>query len=117
MFSHPNVVFLLCGVAIIGLGAIGFVLMTFAKRARQRPFLNGVDGMVGATVVAITALAPEGRVNYYGENWAAVLAVPDQMVRAGTELQVVSVEGLRLRVRPLGRNNRVETDYVVHSNE
>ena len=73
--------------------------------------------MVGATVVAITALAPEGRVNYSGENWAAVLAVPDQMVRVGTELQVVSVEGLRLRVRPLGRNNRVETDYVVHSNE
>ena len=113
MFSHPYVVFLLCGVAIIGLGILGFVLMTFAKRARQRPFLNGVDGMVGATVVAITALAPEGRVNYAGENWSAVLAVPDQIVRAGTELQVVSVEGLRLRVRPSGRNNRVETDYSV----
>jgi membrane-bound ClpP family serine protease len=113
MFSHPNVVFLLCGVAIIGI--LGFVLMTFAKRARQRPFLNGVDGMVGATVVAITALAPEGRVNYSGENWSAVLAVPDQMVRAGTELQVVSVEGLRLRVRPSGRNNRVETDYSVQN--
>jgi membrane-bound serine protease (ClpP class) len=113
MFSHPNAVFLLCGVAIIGLGILGFVLMTFAKRARQRPFLNGVDGMVGATVVAITALAPEGRVNYSGENWSAVLAVPDQIVRAGTELQVVSVEGLRLRVRPSGRNNRVETDYSV----
>jgi membrane-bound serine protease (ClpP class) len=117
MFSHPNVVFLLLGVAIVGMGILGFVLMTFATRAQRRPFLNGVDGMVGATVVAITALAPEGRVNYAGENWAAVLAAPDQLVRAGTELQIVSIEGLRLRVRPLSRNNRVETDYVVHSNE
>lgn len=115
MFSHPNVVFLLFVVAIIGVGILGFMLMAFATRAQRRPFLNGVDGMVGATVVAITALAPEGRVNYSGENWAAVLAVPDQMVRAGTELQVVSVEGLRLRVRPLSRNNRVETDYRVQN--
>ncbi len=113
MFSHPNVVFLLFVVAIMGLGMLGFVLMTFATRAQRRPFLNGVDGMVGATVVAITALAPEGRVNYAGENWAAVLAESNQIARAGTELQVVSVEGLRLRVRPLGRNNRIETDYSV----
>ena len=115
MFSHPNIVIWLCAVAIMGLGAVGFVLMTFAKRTRQRPFLNGVDGMVGATVVAITSLAPDGRVNYAGENWAAVLALSGQMVRAGTELQVVSVEGLRLRVRPVSKNNCAETDYSVQN--
>ena len=112
MISNPDAVYLLIGVAIIGLGAIGFALMNFFAYARWRPFLNGVDAMVGARVVAITELAPEGRVNFSGENWAAVLAGPDQVVRAGTELQVVAVEGLRLRVRPLGRNNHVETGFV-----
>ena len=115
MNSDPNAAFLLIGVAIIGLGTVSVALIVFFAYVPWRPFLNGVDGMVGARVVAITALAPEGRVNFAGENWAAVLAAPNQVVRAGAELQVIAVEGLRLRVRPLGSNNHVESDFVVHS--
>ncbi len=92
------------------IGSVGFVLMSFVVRAQRRPVLNGVEGMPGAQVIALTALTPEGRVNYMGENWAAVLAVPGQTVHAGTELQIVAVEGLRLRVRPVHTNNRVGPD-------
>ena len=87
-------------------GVIGLVLMTFVIRARRRPVLNGVEGMIGARVVAITPLAPEGRVNYFGENWAAILNIPGLSVRAGTELQIVSVQGLCLCVRPLHTDTR-----------
>ncbi len=99
---HPDVMFLLFVVALMGL----FLLITFVIRARRRHVLNGVEGMIGARVVAITPLAPEGRVNYFGENWAAILNIPGLSVRAGTELQIVSVQGLCLCVRPLHTDTR-----------
>jgi membrane-bound serine protease (ClpP class) len=57
--------------------------------------------MIGAKATAITPLLPEGRVNYEGENWAAILVPPATSLDAGSEVQIVAVEGLRLFVQPI----------------
>jgi membrane protein implicated in regulation of membrane protease activity len=55
--------------------------------------------MLGARVIALTPLLPEGRVSYGGEDWAAVLDPPILTADAGSELRIVSVQGLRLHVQ------------------
>jgi membrane protein implicated in regulation of membrane protease activity len=57
--------------------------------------------MVGSKVIALTALLPEGRVRYGGENWAAVLDDPARTADPGSELVITAVDGLLLHVRPV----------------
>src|SRR5579875_2972844 len=93
--------------AVVGL--IGLSLVSFIVRAQRQPVTTGVESMIGARVTALTDLEPEGRVSYGGENWAAVLDPPALSVDAGTILQIVSVEGLRLHVRPAHTQKVVDT--------
>jgi len=94
---NPVLVYIMAGL----LGLISFTLITFIVRARRRPVTTGVEGMIGAKVTALTPLLPEGRVRYGGEDWAAVLNDPTTSADANSELQIVAVEGLCLRVQPL----------------
>ncbi|MBV8821363.1 MAG: hypothetical protein JO123_01070, partial [Ktedonobacteraceae bacterium] len=96
---------LVCTVSGV-IGLIGLALATFGLQARRRGVTNGVEGMIGVNVVALTELHPEGRVSYGGENWAAVLDAPATFAPVGSKLQIVSVEGLRLRVRPVNASWR-----------
>jgi membrane-bound serine protease (ClpP class) len=102
---NPLIVYVMGGVV----GLIGLSLVSFIVRAQRQPVTTGVEGMIGARVTALTDLEPEGRVSYGGENWAAVLDPPALAVDAGTILQIVSVEGLRLHVRPLRNQTIVDT--------
>lgn len=97
---NPVVVYGMGGV----IGVIGLTLVTLILRARHHVIATGTEGMIGAMVVAVTSLSPIGRVRYAGEDWSAVLDAPalPTSVDAGTELRIVAVEGLRLRVRPVG---------------
>ena len=70
-------------------------------RAQRRPVMTGVEGMIGAIVVASTALLPEGRGRYQGEDWMAVLDTPAFAADPGTVLRIVAVEGLYLYVEPV----------------
>jgi len=65
-------------------------------RALYRPSTTGPAGMVGQTGVVKTALDPEGHVLVDGELWQAVAA--DGPVPAGERVQVLSVDGLTLKV-------------------
>jgi membrane-bound serine protease (ClpP class) len=94
---NPIVVY--CMAAVIGL--ISFALIALVVRAQHRPVTTGTEGMIGAKAVALTPLLPEGRVRYGGEDWAAFLDDPTDSADEGSEVQVVSVEGLRLRVQPV----------------
>jgi membrane-bound serine protease (ClpP class) len=82
-------------------GAIGLSIVTVVVRVQRRRVTTGVEGMIGSLVVASTALLPEGRVSYQGEDWTAVLDAPATAADPGTELRIVSVEGLRLHVQPV----------------
>ena len=72
-------------------------------RAQRRPVITGSKGLVGVRAVAIERLVPRGRVRVAGELWDAVSESPVEM---GTDVIVVGVDGLRLRVRPAAKEER-----------
>ncbi|GAC1614260.1 MAG: hypothetical protein NVS4B7_06210 [Ktedonobacteraceae bacterium] len=97
--DQPQLSPVLVYVTAVLVGLIGFAVAIAALRIRRLPVSTGVEGMVGAQAVTATALSPQGR--YGGEDWAAVLVDPDMSVEAGTEVQIVFVQGLRLYVQPM----------------
>jgi len=94
---NPLIVYSMAGL----IGLIGLTLVTIVVQAQRRGMKSGVEGMIGAKATALTPLLPEGRVRYEGEDWAAVLEPPTTSVDAGSEVQIVAVEGLRLHVLPV----------------
>jgi membrane-bound serine protease (ClpP class) len=60
----------------------------------------GTNTLVDQIAEARTALTPSGTVFLQGEYWNAESARP---VEKGGQVRVVSVEGLKLRVEPLGK--------------
>jgi membrane-bound serine protease (ClpP class) len=93
---NPVLVYVTGGVV----GLISLYIVTIVVRTRRQPVTTGTEGMIGAKAIALTPLAPEGRVEYGGEDWAAVLEKPDTSLDPGSEVRIVSVEGLRLHVVP-----------------
>src|SRR5579863_357483 len=83
----------------IPLGIITAFLMTIALKARRNKVVTGEQGLVGETGVAQTALSPQGKVFVHGELWDAISSAP---LPVGQLVTVQSVDGLTLRVEPLG---------------
>jgi membrane-bound serine protease (ClpP class) len=102
---NPVVVYSASGIV----GLIGLTLVTFIVRAQRRHVTTGSEGMVGTRVVALTPLSPNGRVSYYGENWAATLDPPATSADTGSAFVVTAVEGLRLHVRPVRAGLKSDT--------
>lgn len=80
----------------VACGAIAGTLAAMAFRAQRRRPVTGSDGLLGARAVARTALSPAGTVFLQGEWWQATA---DEALPAGTEVEVVAIDGLTLRVR------------------
>ena len=112
-FSGPQLNPLILYVISALIGAMSFALITVIVRTQRQALPTGVKGMIGAKAIAMTPLLPEGRVNYGGENWAAVLEGGTQTVDAGTEVQIVAVEGLRLHVQLLHARSEIDTFSTV----
>lgn len=74
-------------------------LATLAVRAYRAKAMTGRSGMIGEVGEARTALDPSGKVFVHGEYWDADCPRP---VPPGALVRVVAVEGLRLRVEPVG---------------
>ena len=81
-------------------GLLGLYVVMVIVRIRRQRVTTGTEGMIGAIAIAMTPLMPEGRVDYGGENWSAVLDNPTISLDPGSEVRIVSVEGLRLHVAP-----------------
>jgi len=82
----------------VPLGFITAFLMTIALKARRNKVVTGVQGLVGETGVAQTALTPRGKVFVHGELWDASSSVS---IPAGQLVVVRNVDGLMLQVGPL----------------
>jgi membrane-bound serine protease (ClpP class) len=82
----------------IPLGLITAFLMSLALKARRNKVMTGVEGMVGETGIAQTALSPRGKIFVHGELWDAVSSVE---VPAGQSVVVRQVDGLVLQVDPV----------------
>jgi membrane-bound serine protease (ClpP class) len=81
--------------AVAGITIFGTVWL--AARARRKPVTTGEEQLAGATAVAAEDFTGRGRVRVFGEEWAAVSALP---VSAGQRVTIERVEGLLLHVRP-----------------
>jgi membrane-bound serine protease (ClpP class) len=97
--------------AAAALALAGLVVGSLVLRAQRRPARGGWEGMLGTVGVAHDRLDPEGMVVVRGEYWTAESDVP---VEAGQPVEVLAVDGLRLRVRPASRADR-RTREVSHA--
>ncbi|MEM7350054.1 MAG: nodulation protein NfeD [Acidobacteriota bacterium] len=82
----------------LGIVAAGAVLTAKALSVRRRKVLTGREGLVGSRGVARTEIAPRGKIFVHGELWAAEAETP---VAVGSQVVVVSVDGLKLHVESL----------------
>lgn len=77
-----------------------FLLAAWAvwKSMRNRP-VSGSDGLIGASVMVISTLSPEGNVLCRGEIWKARIS-GEQEIESGSRGIVEKMEGLTLVIRP-----------------
>ena len=88
--------------AILGVTAATTAFFVFAIgavfRAHRRQPATGREGLVGQAGVARTRLNPDGLIFIRGEIWNATCA---EGVEPGEQVQVISVAGLKLKVKKL----------------
>ncbi len=82
--------------AVLVMAAGTTLLVRMVIQAQRRRPVTGAEGLVGSRATADSDLDPEGWVIVQGERWQAVA---EERVARGEPLQIVSMEGLRLRVR------------------
>jgi membrane-bound serine protease (ClpP class) len=73
-------------------------IVSFAVRARRRPVVSGVEGLLRERGQALESFEREGLVRAHGEIWSAVSRVP---IREGQRVRILAVKGLRLEVEPV----------------
>jgi membrane-bound serine protease (ClpP class) len=78
---------------------VALMLTVFVNiiRIRRMPAKMGLETVVGRTVVARSALTPQGFVFMDGENWQA--EAEDGNIQPGERVIVTQIRGLRLKVR------------------
>jgi membrane-bound serine protease (ClpP class) len=81
---------------IVAMAVFTFLLVRLVVQAQRRKATTGAEGLVGQHGRAATDLEPEGWVEVQGERWRARADAP---VGTGQDVEVVSMDGLRLRVR------------------
>jgi len=84
-------------VVVLG-GGLTFLIVTFGVKSLRSRTTTGSEGLIGMTGVAKTDLIPSGQIHVHGELWGAISEEP---LKAGTHIQVTSIDGLTLHVKPL----------------
>ena len=84
-------------------GAIVFLTVTLALKARGRPVVSGREQFVGMEGEVLEDCEREGWARVRSERWRIIGARP---MRRGEKVKVVGVEGLRLRVEPETGDNK-----------
>ncbi len=92
--SLPLVIFV--GVFI---GAIFAVILGYALRAQRRPVITGRESLGGDVGIAVSEIDPTGQVQVASELWSAEAMDGSKKIHKGDTVEVVKVEGLRLKVR------------------
>jgi membrane-bound serine protease (ClpP class) len=89
------------GVATAG---IFLVVLTLALRAQSRKITVGSETMIGRVGRARTNISPTGMIHIGGELWSAKLEKGTDKIEEGERAEVIAVEGLRVVVRPVGKD-------------
>jgi membrane protein implicated in regulation of membrane protease activity len=95
---------------LAGLGFLAWVLKDlllypFLRPAYETGVKTGSAALIGARGMAEENLAPQGYIRVRGELWRAVATPADQVVNAGTEVEIVSADGMRVFVRPIAADS------------
>lgn len=90
-------------VVVVGIftGALFGVLVGFGIRALRAPIRSGRESLTGKTGTATTAFRPTGQVQLGSELWTAEPVEGSGKISKGDQVEVVEVQGLRLKVRKL----------------
>ena len=89
-------------IAVAVLIALMFTaILSFALRALKAPVRMGQKSLIGRQGVATTDFAPDGTVRVGSELWTAEKADNTESISKGERIEVVSVEGLRLKVKKI----------------
>ena len=80
---------------LVSAGFFLFALTMVIKAQRRRP-ITGKEGLIGQRGKALTDLVPKGKVEVLGEIWEAYA---DEAIRAGEVVEVIGVEGLKVKVK------------------
>ncbi|MDP2210984.1 MAG: nodulation protein NfeD [Candidatus Aquicultor sp.] len=77
----------------------GFILIAvrMALHAQKRQPSTGAEGMIGLVGEVRSALTPRGEVFVHGERWSAESI--EGTINVGDEVEIVSLQGLRLKVK------------------
>jgi membrane-bound serine protease (ClpP class) len=88
---------------VVGMGLVTgltfAVIVGFALRSQRVPQRTGREALPGARGVALTDIAPRGQVQVHSEQWSAELAPGEKRITKGQEVEVLELQGLRLKVR------------------
>jgi len=105
LFNSPGVpqfqrvsVPLVFGVGI-AIGLLFFGILLFALSALRVPVSMGVESMIGKTGTAKTWHEAGGQVQLQSELWSAESVRESDKISKGDKVEVVEVQGLRLKVR------------------
>jgi membrane protein implicated in regulation of membrane protease activity len=90
-------------IGFFGLIAKDLLMFPFLRSAYEAKAVHGSAALVGKKGVAQENLAPEGYVRIHLELWRAVAEPPDQVIAAGTEVEIVDADGMKVFVRPASR--------------
>jgi membrane-bound serine protease (ClpP class) len=82
--------------AVTGMAAFAAVVLFSVGRSMRRRPAAGIGEMIGMVGRVESALQPEGSVFVRGEHWKAR---GDEPLAAGDRVEIVAIDGLRLRVR------------------
>jgi membrane-bound serine protease (ClpP class) len=96
-FQRVSLPLVILVAAIIGISFA--IIVGFALRAQKRPVITGQEGMRGQTGIARSDINPTGQVQSGAELWTAELAEGQGKIREGEKVEVVKVEGLKLKVK------------------
>ncbi|MEN4013029.1 MAG: nodulation protein NfeD [Chloroflexota bacterium] len=83
--------------AILALTFVAF--MTFALGALRTPIAMGKEALIGQIGTVTNAIEPHGMVQVAGELWSAESLDEQDSIPEGARVEVVNVEGLRVKVR------------------
>jgi membrane-bound serine protease (ClpP class) len=113
LFSQPEIapfgrlsIPLVVGQSLLIGGIFAFLVMMAVRAQALRP-TTGYEGLSGQVGRVTQDLDPEGMVQVWGERWRA-RSVDDQLIPAGSEVEVVEAGKMRLRVRPVNPRQPVE---------
>jgi len=82
------------------ISAVIFIFVVgMAVKARRRPVVSGLEGLIGGEATVVNDFDHKGTVTIHSENWKAV---SDKPLHKNQLVKVIDVKGLTLQVEPLG---------------